>query len=1059
MKEHLKLFFRHLFRAEKFKLCLLLIVCLGFSSEIYAQGKFNVSGIVTAEGEPMAGAAVRENGTTNGIITDSEGRFTLNVNSGNATITISYIGFDETVIALNNRSMIEIQLTESINVLNEVVAIGYGIQKKKLNTGATLQVKGDDISKLNTVNPLQALQGQTPGLTIMSTSGQPGASLKVSIRGLGTIGSSGPLYIIDGIEGDIASINSSDIESIDVLKDAASAAIYGSQSANGVVLVTTKSGKEGKGQVSFDSYYGIQKAARLTDVLNSEQYMTIMNEQATNSGSAAFNFSKEAMPGIYDKSGAIIDTDWIRQMFKDNTVTQGHNLGITGGTKTSIYNISLGYMSQEGIVGGKDVSNYERYNFRTNTEHKLYNNVLTIGQHAAFTITKSTGISVGDQYNNSLRGAFATSPLSPVYSDNNKFDSPYNDTSASDWYNGDGNPYGAMMTNVNNETNRQRLSADIYAELEPLKNLKFKSLLGVNFSTSDYRGYSQMYRFSLYSYNESHTSVNQNISKGQTITMTNTASYSFDLNLIHKLNILAGMENIRSEGSYVRAQNWDLKPMFNDWEHAFVDNTENTLSDGKVLEGRADNSYRRASFFGRIGYDFREKYILNATFRMDGSSKFARGNRWGYFPSVSAGWIITSEEFAKSVTSVLDYLKLRASWGQVGNQNISDFQYAAPISTTNNNYIFGAEGFGAQYNQWGAYPNRLANADLKWETSEQTNIGFDARIFRKLNVNADFYIKNTKDWLVVPPILATVGTGAPYINGGKVTNTGFELALNWNDKIKDLRYSVGVNGAYNKNEVGNIPTEDLTKSGFIDGTNNMLYDNSGVFYRAEDGYPIGYFRGYKTAGLFQNQKEIDDWRAAKNGILQANPKPGDVRYVDVNKDGVINDSDKTDLGNGLPDFTFGFNVILEYKNFDFSMNANGMMGNEIVQSYRNHGGNSKSNYTTEILGRWNGEGTSNRIPRVTQTNINWQFSDLFVHKGDFLRISNITLGYDFSKLINYRHISQMRLYLQVQNAFTFTGYKGMDPEIGYGTEGWVSGVDVGYYPRPRTMLVGVNIKF
>ena len=784
-----------------------------------------------------------------------------------------------------------------------------------------------------------------------------------------------------------------------------------------------------------------------------------MSEQAVNSGSAAFNFSKEAMPGIYDKSGALIDTDWVGQMFKDNTITQGHNLGITGGSKASVYNISLGYMSQEGIIGGKDVSNYERYNFRVNSEHKLYNNFLTIGQHMAFTFTKSTGISVGNQYSNTLRGAFGTSPLSPVYSDNNKFDSPFNDTSASDWYNGDGNPYASMMTNINNQTNRQRFVADIYAELELIKNLKIKSLLGINYNNSDYRSYSPMYRFSIYAYNEAHTTVNQNMSKGHTITMTNTASYNFNLNVDHKFNALAGTENIRSEGSYVRAQNWDLKPMFNDWEHAYVDNTENTVSDGRVLEGRADNDYRRVSFFGRLGYDYKEKYMLNATFRMDGSSKFARGNRWGYFPSVSAGWIITSEEFAESVTSVMDYFKLRVSWGQVGNQSISDFQYAAPISTTSTDYIFGTEGFGAQYNQWGAYPNRLANADLKWEISEQTNIGFDSRIFRKLNVNADFYIKNTKDWLVVAPILATAGTGAPYINGGKVTNTGFELALNWSDNIKALRYTVGVNGAYNKNKVDNIPTDDPTKSGFIDGENNMLYDNSGVFYRAEDGYPIGYYRGYKTAGLFQNQQEIDDWRAANNGVLQANPKPGDVRYIDVNKDGRINDSDKVNLGNGMPDYTLGFNIILEYKNFDFSMNANGMIGNDIVQSYRNHGGNSKANYTTEILKRWNGEGTSNKIPRVTQTNINWQFSDLYVHKGDFLRISNITLGYDFSKLINYKHISQVRLYLQVQNAFTFTGYTGMDPEIGYGTESWVSGVDVAYYPRPRTFLVGANIKF
>lgn len=420
----------------------------------------------------------------------------------------------------------------------------------------------------------------------------------------------------------------------------------------------------------------------------------------------------------------------------------------------------------------------------------------------------------------------------------------------------------------------------------------------------------------------------------------------------------------------------------------------------------------------------------------------------------------------ESTQGWLDFLKIRASWGQVGNQNIKNYQYLAPIKNTNTHYLFGSgfsdAGAAAQLaTNWGAFPSRLSNPNLTWETSEQTNIGLDARFLdSRLGFNFDFYIKNTKDWLVEAPILATAGAGAPYINGGSVKNTGVELALTWDDTIgKDFRYNVGINGSYNKNKVGKIPTED----GIIHGSTNQLYDNTPEFYRAENGKPIGYFWGYKTAGIFQNNQEIKDWIAADNGILQSNVQPGDVRYVDVNHDGVINDEDKVNLGDGMPDFTLGLNLGFNYKNFDFSVVANGAFGHQIVQSYRMHA-NKYANYTTAILERWTGEGTSNRIPRVTEQNINWQFSDLFIQDGDYLRISNITIGYDFAKLIRCKAISQARIYAQVQNAITFTKYDGMDPEIGFGPEGdnglgWASGVDVGYYPRPRTILFGVNLKF
>ncbi|WP_236263942.1 TonB-dependent receptor [Dysgonomonas sp. Marseille-P4677] len=1041
------------------RVCLIFTISLIFTAGLYAQSTHEISGTVISLGEPLAGASVIEKGTTNGTLTDTDGKFILNVKE-NTTLEVSYIGFKSKLVPVGKEKNLTIELEEEINLLNEVVAIGYGVQKKKLNTGATLQVKGDELARLNTTSPLQALQGQTPGVQISSTSGQPGANMKVTVRGLGTIGNSGPLYIIDGIEGDISVLNASDIQSIDVLKDAASAAIYGAQAANGVILVTTKQGARGRGQVSFDAYYGVQNVARKAKLLNANEYMTIMNEQAINSGSALYDFG--AM-------GTLADTNWVDQMIKDDAKTENYSLNINGGSETSIYSMTLNYLSQEGVIGGKDVSNYQRYGFRINTEHKLYKDVLKVGQHLNFNYIKSNGISVGNQYNNTLRGAFSTSPLSPVYSDNNIFGSPYNDTSNSPWYKGDGNPYGSMMTNSNNKNDNQKLMADIYAELEPIQNLKLRSVFGINYYASEYRDYTPFYQFSIYSYNKDHTTTSQNMGKGHTLTWTNTAGYDFKVEDDHSFNALVGMEAIRYQGTYLSASNWNLLSQFNDFSHAYLDNTTGQAhldNDGNIVEtrsvgGRPENIYRRVSSFGRIGYNYQEKYMFNATLRADASSKFAKGHRWGYFPSFSAGWVITNEKFMENIvdSNWMDFLKFRVSWGQVGNQDIDDFQYASPVNTSTGitstnpgaHYVFGTD----KTNIPGAYPKRLSNKNLKWETSEQTNIGIDARFLNgRLGMNADYYIKTTKDWLIKAPILATAGAEAPFINGGDVKNTGIELAFNWNDNFGDFNYNIGVNGSYNKNEVGNIPTSDQT----IHGDIGMLYDNSEEFYRAKDGHAIGYFWGYKTDGIFQNEDEIKAWKAAGKGILQSDVKPGDVKYIDLNNDGKIDSEDKTDLGNGMPDFSFGFNIGFNYKNFDFSVNANGVAGNEIVQSYRNHT-NKQANYTTAILNRWTGEGSSNRIPRVTETNTNWQFSDLYIQKGDFLRISNITLGYDFAKLINWKNISQCRLYASVQNAFTFTNYDGMDPEIGYGTAGWVSGIDLGYYPRPRTYLLGVNLKF
>ena len=1002
--------------------------------------------------EPLIGASVMVEGTKNGAVTDLDGNFAISAKNGQ-TLEVSYLGFITQKVKVTG-SVINVTLLEDKQSLDEVVVVGYGVQKKKLVTGATVQLKGDDIAKLNTTNPLSAMQGQTPGVNIVSTSGQPGASMSVTIRGLGTVGNSQPLYLIDGVGGDITTLNPADIESIDVLKDAASAAIYGAQAANGVVLVTTKSGKEGVSKITYDGYVGWQTLGRKFEMLNANQYMQIMDEALLNSYMSPIDWT--SLSAIRDANGNVYNTDWIDQAVDNGALTTSHSLAFTGGSKTSTYSISGGYTGQDGLIGGSDVSYYKRYNLRANSEHKMWNGLVTIGEHVGFVYKDSRGMGTGNIYNNNLRSAFSTSPLVPVYDANGN----YYSTVDSDWNKNDGNPYGTMMMNRYNQSKNTSVDANVYVQIEPIKNLKFKTVFGLSYGGSNYRSFTPIYKFTPQSGNGI-TKVNQSNGNGTSLVWTNTLTYDFDIK-DHHISALLGSETTKYDGESTGSYGVNLTAGFDDWEHAYVENTEKGHADRKVSGGPYDAT-RGQSFFARLGWSWKDRYMVNATMRADGSSKFAKGHRWGYFPSVSAGWTLTEEDFMKPAASWLDFLKLRLSWGQVGNANINCYQYLAPVTTSKTNYNFGATG-GTDAWVMGAYTERLANEKVKWETSEQYNVGLDARFLRqRLSLTLDGYIKSTKDWLVQAPIRATAGTGGPVINGGDVKNKGIEVGLSWNDNIgRDFTYSVGANFAYNHNEVGNIPTLD----GIIHGKDNQIYSNAEEFYRAENGHAIGYFWGYKTAGLFQNQKEINDWIAAGNGIYQADVKPGDVKYVDVNHDGVINASDKVDLGNGLPKYTFGFNFNLAWKGFDLSANFTGAAGFQIAQSYRNPD-SSQANYSRRILKRWTGEGTSNEIPRVTYGDVgNWLFSDLYLQDGDYIRLQNLTLGYDFKKLISWKGLSKLRLYFQVQNLFTLTKYDGMDPEIGSfnGTDGnssdsWVSGVDMGYYPHPRTFIVGLNLAF
>ncbi len=1056
-----------------FLMAFLLASCMQAKAADLQNGR-KIKGVIVSatDGQPLIGATVLVKGTKEGAITDVEGKFNLTVGD-NAVLQVSYVGFISQYVAVGSQSSLKISLKESTKTIDEVVVVGYGVQKKKLVTGATVQLKGEDLQKHNTTNALQAMQGQAAGVNITSTSGQPGGGIKVNVRGVGTIGNSSPTYVVDGvITSDITYLNNADIASIDVLKDAASCAIYGVNGANGVILITTRGGSSGsggipKGQVSFDSYYGIQNIVRKADLLNAREYATIVNEAAINSGKVPyFTQSQIAAMG----SG----TNWLNEMFSKDVPTQNYNLAANGGDAASIYSIASSYTQQGGIIGGADLSNYERYNFRANTEHKMYGDFLKLGEHLTYSHVNKKGIADGGIYGGTLRKALMTSPFLPMYDANgnyvssNDYTMPYYLDGAlvnKTWSSSESNPYAMMQYSNQNETKSNKLLGDVYAEFQPVKNLKIRSVFGLEYNGSSYHSYKPIYSLSTYDINTAET-ITQNASSNYTWNWDNTINYLFKIDN-HSFDVMGGSSLRKYQGSFLNGSNQGAT-LFGDLEHAYLGNSTITAiassADAQVVSnsisagGNANSVVAHYSYFGRLNYNYKETYMASLVFRADGSTYFGKGHQWGYFPSVSAGWVMSNEKWMASTKNWMDFLKLRGSWGTNGNDNVKAFAYESLIALSNATYNIGGKDVP------GSYPSTLGTPNVKWETSQQLDLGYDARFLNsKLNMNFDWYRKTTKDWLVQAPLPGTAGVNEPpLINGGDVTNTGVEIQLSYNNKIgNDFKYTISGSYTYNKNNVTNVPTSD----GIIHGGTGVLYVNAPEVTRAQTGHPIGYFWGYKTGGIFQNEAQIKNYVNSDDVQLQPNAQPGDVILVDENKDGVIDSNDKTDIGDPNPHHLFGLSLACSYKNFDFSVTASGVAGNKIAQSYRNTA-DRYGNMTSAFLNRWHGEGTSNKYPRVTEDNRNWtDFSDLYLQNGDYLRISNVTLGYDFSKLVNFKYLSQCRLYVAAENLFTFTKYDGMDPEVGFSQQGYGSaynfgqGVDVGFYPRPRTYLVGLNIKF
>ena len=1041
-----------------------------------------VTGTVSDAEGPVIGATVTEKGNpSNGVITDIDGNYSINVQPG-ATLVFTYIGYMTQEIAVGNQSVIDVTLAEDSESLEEVVVVGYGVQKKKLVTGATVQVKGEDIAKLNTTNALAAMQSQTPGVNIVQSSGQAGSSFKVNIRGIGTIGDSSPLYVIDGVAGgDINSLNPSDIESIDVLKDAASAAIYGARAANGVILVTTKQGKAGKMQISYDGYVGWQYLAKKPDILNAQEFIYAQDLIAFNDGQDLKDWKSMLPADIYEKvQQGWEGTNWIDESYHKGAMIQNHAIGLNGGNETSTFSLGFAYTDQDGIFGGRNQSKYQRYNVRMNSDHILLKakdfDIIKIGENMTFSHTSSGGVDTGNMYWNNMHDLLVGNPLLVPYDANGNYMT--NAEIVAHGYN-----LGTLPPNplANADTKGLglhankgwNLSLSAYLQIQPIKDLIFKSQFGYRYWSGSYRSMTRVHAIG----NDVATQdgASQSLNVGSSISWENTLAYTKQFGL-HNINVVIG--NTIQKNAYGESLNGRGKNNLfeGDWDRAWVGNTQPTqfadIYDAQEWpKSQYQGDWSLASFFGRISYNFDEKYMAQFTLRADGSSNFAPGKRWGYFPSASVGWVVTNEKFMEKTSSWLNFLKLRASWGQNGNQSIDNFQYLTTFGFSSaSGYYYGVGNHTSPTT--GGYANVLQNPEVTWETSEQLDLGIDARFLGgRLGLAFDWYNKKTKDWLLRAPILSVYGLNAPFVNGGDVKNTGIEVGLNWNDHIgNDFTYGVSLNIAYNKNEVTKINNGE----GIIHGPGSVLIQGSDEVFRAQVGEPIGFFYGMKTDGVFQNQAQVDAWKAQyTDNIHGGNPQPGDLIFVDTNGDNIIDLTDRCNIGDPHPDVTAGMNIHFGYKGFDFSATAAGAFGQQILRS-TNNDSNMADNLSQKLVyGSWRGEGTSNFLPKLNNLkNINFMtMSEIWLEDADYVKIQNITIGYDFKRLWKSCPFSQLRVYVAANNLFTITGYSGMDPEMGSsgGNDGkntttginysWAAGIDNGFYPTPRTYMVGVNVKF
>lgn len=1013
--------------------------------------------VVDNAGQPLPGVNIVVDGTTIGTVTDMDGNYTISAPRG-ASLVYTFIGYNENRVEMEDgRNRYDVTLNEMISDLSEIVVVGYGVQKKSVVTASIAKVGADDLSGTTPVRVDNALKGMASGVTVTSASGQPGAAAQIRIRGIGTINNSDPLYIVDGmpIEGGIDYLNPSDIESIEVLKDAASGAIYGTRAANGVIMVTTKGGKKGKVTVNYSFTGGLSSPWKHRDVLNATEYAVMMNEGLINNGEAP----------IYDDPYSLGEgTDWQDELFNDNAPSQSHELSISGATERVNYYISMGYNHQEGIVGGdRDRSNYRRLTLRSNTSYVLFDSTserdwlgkFTLGTNISYARIHSKNIDANSQWGSALGSALYLSPtLKPTVSGDeakaqaDKYGSQYM------LYDGDGRMYtipGSSYLEMNNplamlslpgdDNWSHKIVANLSADLEIGWGVKYRFTYGADLSFWGADGYTPLYYLSGNN-RATISNAHQSSDRGTVWQLENVLTWDKTFGK-HAINLVAGQSAMQNTGKSLYGNVQNLKDM----NKPYMNNSSAEQSRGEMsASGGPTYEHTLSSYFFRASYNYDERYMAQITVRRDGSSRFGANNRYATFPSFSLGWNVLNEPYV-SAPDWLCNVKLRGSWGKNGNDNIGDFTYAAWTASPYNSIIGSGE---TVVN--GVQAGALANPDLKWEESIQTDLGLDLGFFsNSLTFSFDWYKKKTSGMIIEMPIPNYVGADAPLGNVGDMENTGVEIEIGYKWKAGPVSMHAKGNASFLKNTLTNLGNT----SGSLE-LDNM--QNTGTITRASNGEPFPYFYGYKTAGIFQNVAEVANYKNAKGEMIQPDAVPGDVRFVDVDGDGKITAADRTKIGKGMPDWTYGLTIGADWNGIDFMVLFQGTAGNDIYDATRRTDV-SPANLPSYMLNRWTGEGTSNKYPRhVVGDGKNWQSSDLYVTDGSYFRLKNIQLGYTLPKaLTNKIFIDRLRVFVGAENLLTLTKYAGFDPEISSG--GTSLGVDYGVYPQSRTFNFGANISF
>ncbi|MEM7162517.1 MAG: TonB-dependent receptor [Bacteroidota bacterium] len=1013
---------------------LALLISLVSTGMLFSQGK-SISGTVLDDANlPMPGVTVLEKGTQNGTTTDLDGKYTVNVNSDQSILVFSFIGFQTVERVVGENSNIDIALKIDATDLDPVVVIGYGNQKRSKISGAVSTIKPEEITKAPVLRTEQALQGRTSGVQVTQNSGQPGSTQSIRIRGTSSINNAEPLFVIDGIPSfGIDYLNPADIESISILKDAASAAIYGARGGNGVVLITTKQGgKNDRAQITYDAYAGIQEPWKQVAVLNAEEYAIIMNESRASAGLIP-------EPALSNPSILGEGTDWQDAIFERAPI-MSHSLNFLKGSGNNSTAIGGSYFVQDGIVGG-DKGEFERYTFRVNTRHEA-GEKFRIGQNFNFTHLTRNALAENNEFASPIIRALNMDPVTPVSRPDGTFSySQYIDSDIA-------NPVNQIETTHDRWTTN-RLVGSVFGEYDLFSNFTFRSTFSVDLSLGSQKIFFPTFDLGIgpndpnrpaFEFRETNALVRAE-NKWANWQWENMATYDLEFENGNRLKLTGGYSALFNDFQNLVGSRDSLAT--NDPEQAFLDNSLNFREQTPQASGGIGQSSFLSTFL-RANYEIGDEFSFAGTVRRDGSSRFGANNRYGIFPSASAAWNLTEKSFIKG-QEWIDFLKVRASWGRNGNADgIGNYDYTSLV-INGLNYSFGSDQF--QVN--GAGPLFTSNPDLKWETVEQTNVGFDADLINgKINFVFDYFIKDTKDMLAAVPLPGVVGLLPSATNVASARNSGIEIALGYRNRDKAFKYNVNGNISFIKNEV-----TDLGEGGQPISTGNVFGSGDFVAY-TEIGQPIAYFYGFETAGIFQTDE------AAAANLAQPDAQAGDIIFVDQNSDGVIDGNDKVMIGNPHPDFTFGLVLEAEYKNFDWSVFLQGTSGNDLFNGMFRYDLNT-TNYPISALERWTGEGSTNENPRISHNNANQnnRVSDRFVEDGSFTRVKNMQLGYTLpNRIIKRLDIQKLRVYVAAQNLWTFTSYSGFDPEIG--TRGTLEiGIDRGFYPAARMFMTGVNVTF